>query len=218
MYCNNCGKELPENSKFCNYCGASQQSETVNVPNTHIEEKVEKPVLTTRQMRKSMKANNKNKGCSTLAGILGVILFLALLINIFGDTDDSDIKVNSSASSTSGTVETTEPPIEISAEKLIKAYQENEINASNMYKDKYLKVTGYVDNVSQSDNLFVDDNYYVYIDYGNDYDFNDICCRLNDESAERAANLKPGDKIVLVGRCEGFSTIYVDMYDCTIIK
>jgi uncharacterized membrane protein YvbJ len=22
MYCNNCGKQIPDNSKFCNYCGS----------------------------------------------------------------------------------------------------------------------------------------------------------------------------------------------------
>ena len=26
MFCRNCGKEIPENTKFCNHCGAAQDS------------------------------------------------------------------------------------------------------------------------------------------------------------------------------------------------
>ena len=26
MFCQNCGKQIPENAKFCNHCGAAQVS------------------------------------------------------------------------------------------------------------------------------------------------------------------------------------------------
>ncbi len=29
MYCNNCGKEIPDNSKFCNFCGSKINKEEV---------------------------------------------------------------------------------------------------------------------------------------------------------------------------------------------
>ena len=29
MYCKNCGKEISEDSKFCQYCGANQEKESV---------------------------------------------------------------------------------------------------------------------------------------------------------------------------------------------
>lgn len=29
MFCRNCGKEIPENTNFCNYCGASQNNGSV---------------------------------------------------------------------------------------------------------------------------------------------------------------------------------------------
>lgn len=211
MYCIHCGKELPENSKFCNHCGGAQTT-TSNVQKTQTES-VQKP-HPVKSLPKE-KDSKQNKGCSRVVYILAVIIGLAIAIGVFGN-DESETKPKESQVST--TQATTEAPIEISAKNLIKAYQENEINASNNYKGKYLKVTGYVDDVGQSDNIFLSDSYYIYIDDGNDYNFNDIRCSLNDESIEKAASFKPGDKIVIIGRCEGFSITSVDMYDCTIIK
>lgn len=161
------------------------------------------------------KKQSKNNGC--LNAVTGVFLFIIILgfFASFGEDKDTS---SASGSDVSITESTTEPVIEISASKLIKAYQENEINASKNYKDKYLKVTGYVDQVSRSDNVFLDDGYYVYIDYGNDWDFNTICCSLNEESVDAASEFKPGDKITIIGRCEGFETIHIKMYDCDIVK
>ena len=31
MYCNNCGKEIADNYKFCAYCGASVESPNNNI-------------------------------------------------------------------------------------------------------------------------------------------------------------------------------------------
>lgn len=209
IYCVKCGKNLPENSKFCNDCGSLQEKSDVN---TQIESQTSEPTKT-HHITKHRKKENKNKknGCSAV--ILVLILFIVVICWLptmdEKTTDESTYSVTES---------TTKEIIQISASKLIKAYQENEINASNNYKDKYLEVTGYVEQISRSDNLFMDDGYYVYINYGNDYDFNTICCSLNDESVEAASKFTPGDKITIIGRCEGFSTIYVNLYDCIIVK
>lgn len=214
MYCTNCGKELPENSKFCNHCGARQMTTPKQEPTQQSANKT----ISTRQKREQMKKDKENKGlskgCKTAAYVLAVILGLAIAIGVFGGSNDSTSKKQTKTT----TEATTEAPIMISAKSLIKAYQENEINASNKYKGKYLKVTGYVDDIGQSDNLFMSDSYYIYIDDGDRYSFNDIRCSLNDESVEKAADFKPGDKIEIIGRCEGFSITSIDMYDCTIIK
>lgn len=270
MYCRNCGKELPDGSKFCSECGCqieekqsitNEQEFEVKQDNTVTEQKNKIILLVSKiafviipiiaffmvmparegaakiafsaftialsilwivsyfANKKLSVSEKKGKG-NAWRFIGGLLLVMAIFIS-FSQRVPVD-EASSSDTTTTTIVTTTEPTteamIEISAKELIKAYQENEINASNKYKGKYLKITGYVDNVSQSDNTFLSDSYYIYIDYGNDYDFNDLSCRLNDESIEKAATLKPGDKIVITGRCEGFSVTSIDIYDCTIIK
>lgn len=208
MYCIKCGNELPENSKFCNACGSFQQEK--NDVTTDFK------AFQTQQKQKNNKDNRKHKkiGCLVIVALLIWFIFVFLFVSLNEEPENSEN--NSNSYSVSET--TAEQIIEISASNLIKAYQENEIKASEMYKDRYLKVTGYVDQLSRTDNTFIGDGYYVYIDYGNSYDFNTISCMLREEYVDDAANLKQGDKITIIGRCAGFSGIYVDMYDCEIVK
>ena len=216
MYCIHCGKELPDNSKFCNHCGSSQETVT-DIQSK--EPQIEQPVVS---KRKECKSTKKKPGCLSIGIFLFLFFIIIMCVMLFSEetTDDktNNITIVSTAEIIAEPELTTDTLIEITAEKLIKAYQENEIKASNQYKDKYLKVMGYVNNISRSDNVFLSDSFYVYIDDGNPYNFNDICCLLNDKSIDLAADIKPGDKIEIIGRCEGFSITSVDMYDCTIIK
>ena len=52
MYCKNCGKEIADDSKFCQYCGTAQQQEQVNEPTQVVEQpkkkiKLEVPTIET---------------------------------------------------------------------------------------------------------------------------------------------------------------------------
>ena len=38
MYCKNCGKEIADDSKFCQYCGTAQQQVQVNEPTQVVEQ------------------------------------------------------------------------------------------------------------------------------------------------------------------------------------
>lgn len=206
MYCVKCGNKLPEDSKFCSACGSFQQEKN--------DVTTEFKTFQTQQNQKNNKDSRKYKkiGCLVIVALLVWFVFVFLFVFLNGESE------NSENNSYSVSETTAEQIIEISASTLIKAYQENEINASEMYKDRYLKVTGYVDQLSRTDNTFIGDGYYVYIDYGNSYDFNTISCMLREEYVDDAANLKQGDKITIIGRCAGFSGISVDMYDCEIVK
>lgn len=186
-------------------------------------------VLLRKDLKQKIGTKSKSKWFfnnvwSAFGGIVVVGCVLAAFVATPALEEPTDKKINTAttAAMTETVTEiepesTTKPFIEMSASKLIKAYQENEINASKNYKDKYLKVTGYVNQVSRSDNLFLEDGYFIYIDYGNPYDFNTICCLLNEESIEAASEFKPGDKITIIGRCEGFETIHINMHDCDIV-
>lgn len=291
MYCRNCGKELPDGSKFCTFCGTSQEAAAANQENEkqsqseyqadlHNEEqsvsqdkrqKIElflkifffaAPFLSVLIIliavickmnivfkillfivaalwfvscflsRKRIKQKDgKVKGIkgllntlwSILAGIFVTGVFLVSLVSSpdkdSEKTDVTDLTTTTKVVTTTEKEEiTTEPVIEISAKELINEYQKNEIKANDMFKGKKLRVTGYVAEFSQAEGIVFSDSYYIYIDYGNEYDFNDISCYLNDSSVEKAIDLKKGDKIVIEGNCTGFSFSNVKMSSCDIIS
>lgn len=65
MFCNNCGKEIDDGSKFCQYCGTSFDS--------------------TENSIKKNDAPNENNGCLTQIGsLIGGVIFLAIIFNIGG--------------------------------------------------------------------------------------------------------------------------------------
>lgn len=290
MYCRNCGKELPDGSKFCTFCGTSQevaaanqesekQSQSVFQADLHNEEQ---PVSQDKRQkielffkifffaapfvsallifigilcdmnivfkillfvvaalwfvscfltRKRIKQKyGKVKGIkgflNTLWSILaGVFVIAFFLVSIVSSPKESENNASTDSTTTTKVVTTTEkeetttePIIEISAKELINEYQKNEIKANDMFKGKRLRVTGYVAEFSQAEGMVFSDSYYIYIDYGNAYDFNNISCYLNDSSVEKAIELKKGDKIVIEGNCTGFSFSDVKMSSCDIIS
>lgn len=218
MYCIHCGKELPENSKFCNHCGGSQQNETVNIPQTYNDAEGNKTFRSTKQMREAMKADKQNKGfskgCTTAAYILAIIVGLIIAIGVFGDSD-SEPKDKTSKAST--TVETTEAPIEITASKLVQAYIDNEVKADTIYDDKTVIISGRVNRIEQTDYLFMENELIVYVGTGEDIE-NCLRCYVSAEQKDVVAELEQGDKITLTGRCVGLGSAYfnlkcVNIYD-----
>lgn len=213
MYCIHCGKELPENSKFCNHCGGSQTT-TANVQKTQTES-AQKP-RPVKSLPKE-KDSKQNKGCSRAVYILAVIIGLAIAIGVFGN-DDSETKPKESRVST--TQATTEAPIEISASELVKAYVDNEVKADTMYDDKTVIINGYVNRIGQTDNLFLDNELIVYVGTGEDIE-SCLRCYVSTEQTDVVAELEVGDKITVTGRCVGLGSSYfnlkcVNIYDCVI--
>ncbi len=70
MYlCSNCGKQLPENTKFCNHCGAPQQ--TVTVPNQE--------TIEVKQEASAPKSKKKTNVKMIIGIILICVQFIALI-------------------------------------------------------------------------------------------------------------------------------------------
>ena len=91
-----------------------------------------------------------------------------------------------------------EVAIQISAKDLLNAYDENELNADNQYKDKLL------------------DDVYVTLGDGDEFSFTTVQCYFKDkEEIDKVATLKSGDEITIIGKCDG-QFFNVDLKDCKI--
>ena len=150
-----------------------------------------------------------------------VLIVLALIIIVAAVNGNSGSKSDDAAKSTSSSAqdgtekqekkETKESTITISAEKLLKAYDDNEVKADNKYKDKQLKVSGEIDDIGKD----ITDDTYITVGYGDEYAASFVQCYFSDSDKSKVADLKKGDKITLVGTCDGLS-INVLLKDCVI--
>ena len=158
----------------------------------------------------------KGKSGASIWIVTGCLITACTLFMPFPNSSQ-EVPDNSAVTASTTIEETTEAPIEITVGQLIKAYDDNEINANNKYKGKILHLTGYVDDISQSDGLF-SESFYVYLDNGekNSYDY--VMCSLSESGAEKAAKLKKGDKITIEGECDGISVTSVGLSNCDIIE
>lgn len=211
MYCIHCGKELPDNSKFCNHCGGAQNKVTA-VTNTPASDK-------NNRSQKPSAEGKKNKGFTTVIYILAVIVGLVIAIGVFGN---DDLKENIKESRVPTTQTSTEAPVEISASELIKAYVDNEVKADTLYDDKILKITGYVNRISQTDNLIMDNEPIIYIGTGNDIEAC-VRCYISADQKNIVAELEQGDKITVKGNCSGLGSSYFDLkcvsvFSCEIVE
>lgn len=212
MFCKNCGKEIKDDAVFCKFCGVKQEAAPAAAQESNNPAMAMKKECNSGNQKSQKRPANKKLGCGIAIAVVLIFLLIGAIVGGSGESEGN-------ATTKKPTTErTTEAIIEISAEALINEYKENEIKASQKYKGKRLRITGLVDSVGQNDMVVLNDSYYIYVDYGDTYDFNNIRCSLNNNSVDRAAELKNGDKIVIEGRCDGFSVISVDMYDCVIVN
>ena len=79
MYCKNCGKEIADDSKFCQYCGTAQQQEQVCEPKQVVEEPKREVTLEIPSIK-----TNLSKEAKICIGVYAV-WFLVNLVCIFLD-------------------------------------------------------------------------------------------------------------------------------------
>ena len=91
MFCNNCGKELPEGTKFCNNCGASQDA----VPSNHAEKVVSAQATTQK--------NNTVK--YVIIAVIAVVCFAIGAFVIAPSFSKDDTAVNTDISQSQGVSE-----------------------------------------------------------------------------------------------------------------
>ncbi len=128
-------------------------------------------------------------------------IFLFIIIG-FGSLDEFE-NLDQSPKVTSDS----NPSITISASKLYKEYNENEIAADEKYKGKIIEVTGVIRDIGND----IMDNAYITL-VGNEY-FGDIQCYFNEKSV--VAKLSKGKRITVIGSCSGLM-INVQINNCIV--
>ena len=87
------------------------------------------------------------------------------------------------------------PSVIITASKLYKEYNANEIAADEKYKGKIIEITGVIRDIGND----IMDNAYITL-VGDEY-FGDIQCYFNEKSV--VAKLSKGKRITVIGSCSG---------------
>lgn len=96
----------------------------------------------------------------------------------------------------------------VTAIQLINTYEENEVNADNLYKNKMIKVSGTVDDIGKN----IAGQIYVILNNGNPYNLTTVQCffsKKDDDQINKVADLRKGDSVVVVGTCTGKSLTIV---------
>lgn len=199
MYCKKCGKQIPDDSKFCPECGGQISDRPA-------------PLL---QVDPNMQKKKKS-GCGAcgliVLGVLIAFVALILLPVIFYSGDSEASQTESTHTTIAPTTTATEPPvIDISPSDLHAAYEENEVAADNQYKNQKVRITGIIDTIGKD---VLDD---VYVTIETDEMFAHIQCYFSDDAEiEKVATLKSGDEITIVGICKGLSITQVVLHDSEI--
>lgn len=149
--------------------------------------------------------------------VVGVIVGLSILGKIVGDPKDGRNKSTSSSSSSatptaSEPAPAAEPAITVALNTLLGEYKDNEIRADAKFKDKFIKVSGKVDDVKKD----ILDNMYVTLGTGAQFEIPQIQCFLEDSELSKAASLSKGAMVTVQGRVDGL-LMNVLVRECTIL-
>lgn len=204
MFCQKCGKETPDNAQFCKNCGAPVSAGAVQpVPPTF-----QQPVVTAQPPKK------KKVGKIALA-IIGAIVVLAIVGNMFGSKEDSGntTAANAGANASSSAAKEkkpTEETIKISAVDILAEYEANEVAATEKYKGKMLEISGIIDDFGKD----ILDKTYLTISDGKEFSTNAVQFYFDDSEVSSVAELKKGDSVVIIGRCGDFNVFNLSVNNC----
>ena len=125
-----------------------------------------------------------------MKNIKSLISFFLFVIIAFGSLDEFE-NLEQSPKVTPNS----NPSVIITASKLYKEYNANEIAADEKYKGKIIEVTGVIRDIGND----IMDNAYITL-VGDEY-FGDIQCYFNEKSV--VAKLSKGKRITVIGSCSG---------------
>lgn len=143
--------------------------------------------------------------------------FWVLAILIVGGVLGNQSNTSSNTSTTTNTANNSdatevkkEETIKVTPDELIDLYNENEVKADKMYKDKLVEITGKIDTIG-----VVLNSTYVTLQTSDEYAIIRPQCTFdNQEDIDKIAELSKGDTVTIVGKVSGKS-LNVSINDCT---
>jgi hypothetical protein len=107
------------------------------------------------------------------------------------------------------------PVATLTVEELLGEYQKNEIGADQKYKGKPIEVSGTVAGVKKAPLL----GYFIGLGSPQEGDSYDVMCFLDSSAEADAGKLKAGDKVKIMGRCDGKAGgLQLKMSKCWLVK
>jgi hypothetical protein len=99
----------------------------------------------------------------------------------------------------------------VTATQLVRLYSQNEVKGDEHVKDRYVKVSGVVSKVGKD----ILDSAYVTLKTDDEAEFREVQCTF--DSTAGLSSLKPGQKLVVFGKCVGLM-MNVQFTDCEVMS
>lgn len=186
--CQKCGDQNGDQSRVCCNCSASLKGS--------------RRVLTRTDKR-------------VAGGLLGLAVICIAAVIFVVSANGADTGVVSPSTSVTTALPSpggTTAPIAVSAADLHAQYEENELAADKIYKDKIVEVSGTFDRLSITLGQIQ-----VWLTDGGEWSLIDVCCVFDEKYSDQVSALKTGDVITVQGICGG-QALSVSITDCVRVK
>ena len=221
MFCEKCGRELPEESRFCLTCGSpvgaigttpvvarSVYCEHTATPGTYTP-----PLIGYGQISQDNQ-NSYNSAKKIILVILSIVVFLALVAFCNRSTD----RTSGTTQTTAPTMSTTAPKVygpayNVSVEEILKEFDENELRADQKYVGENIRVYGYVDKV---DTDIFDSSTYILRLKTSASDWGLITVKCYGLPKSVLANLDSGEFVAIQGSVSDGGSLGVTLKNCSV--
>lgn len=172
IFCPDCRKQISDQTISCPGCGFPIKNQSPPPPQNNKE---------------------KKKSSSPIITIATIVLASWFFYRMFSDINEPASNVQSS--NAAAVTASSSIDIETTASKMIATYDSNEVRADAIYKDKVIKIVGYVSSISSD----VSDNAVVNLaPKGAMYEFNAVHATGDANFHNQAINLQKNQRVTFV--------------------